>query len=140
MRTHPTTHTFRFSNQKCLKNALNTFFFKLPYFSIYSFFFTSERLPNHLFRQSYDQKWCSLKRKHFFFFKFFSHFPSPLTEKNKTTHSFQPFYHRKWENRTEIRHLNFFFPLFFTLLLPLIEKNYHTFFSEIPTLSAQKMR
>ena len=84
--TYP--HTFRFSDTLCLKNALNTFFLKLLFFSSLLLLLTPKTLPNHLFRQTSDQKWSKKppeRRKNFFsfFYNFFHIFPLPLRKKTK---------------------------------------------------------
>ena len=95
---HLITHTLFFRPIMCKKRALHLFL-KITFFSSLLLLLTPETLPNHLFRQTSDQKWSKNLPKggkiFFFFYYFFSHFPSPLTEINKTTYFFRPFYHWK---------------------------------------------
>ena len=80
--TYTNPNTIRFS-YPCLKNALHTFFLKLPFFCSLHLLLTPETLPNHLFRQTNDQKMVKKppkRRKNFFsfFYSLFHFFPLPL--------------------------------------------------------------
>ena len=113
---HLTTQTPFFRHIMPKKRALNLFL-KITFFSSLLLFLTPETFPNHLFRQTSDQKWSkNLPKGGKFFFPFFIiffTFSSPLTEKNKTTYFFRPFYHWKSKNRKGKRPIrNLFFFLF----------------------------
>ena len=85
--TYTNPNTIRFS-YPCLKNALHTFFLKLPFFCSLLLLLTDETLSNHLFRQTSDQKGSKNlkiggKFFFFFFYNFFHIFPLPLRKKAK---------------------------------------------------------
>ena len=54
--TYTYPDTLRFSDTICLKNARNIFFLKITFFPFLLLRLTPETLPNHLFRQTSDQK------------------------------------------------------------------------------------
>ena len=55
--TYTYPHTLRFPDPSCLKTAINIFFSKFLFFCSLLLLVTHETLPNHLFRQTNDQKW-----------------------------------------------------------------------------------
>ena len=138
--TYTYPHTLRFSDTLCLKNALNTFFLKLLFFSSLLLLLTPKTLPNHLFRQTSDQKWSKTLPKggKFFFLFFIIFFTFSLSPYgNKQNHLlFPPFLSseiEKPQGKTSHKKFFFFF-FFFTFLHPTAScnrKNYHLpFFSK----------
>ena len=96
--TYTYPHTLRFSDTLYLKNALNTCFLKLLFFSLYSF-----SLPPKPFLIIFSgklatkngQKTSRNEEQFFFFFYNFFHIFSPPLRKKKTIYLFRPFYHWK---------------------------------------------
>ena len=114
-RTHTPTHTVRFSDTLCLKNALNTFFIELHSFPLYSFCLP----PKHfriIFRETNDQKWTkNLPKggKNFFpfFIIFFTCSLSPYGQKQNHL-LFPPFLSPeigKREGKMSFKKIFFFF-------------------------------
>ena len=132
-------HTLRFSDTLCLKNARNTFFLKLHFFSSLLLLFTPEILPNHLSRQTSDQKWSkNLPKGGNIFFPFFIIFftfsLSPYGKKQNHL-LFPPFLSQEIEKpQGKTSHKYFFFFFYLTFLdatAPRKQKNYHLpFFSK----------
>ena len=125
-RTHTPTHTL---SVFLSHNALKT---RLTRFSLNYFFFsplllvTPETLPNHLFRQTNDQKWSKNlpkgEKKFSFFFNLFHIFPLQLRRKTKpfTFSALLSLEIEKPQRKTSRK--KFFFILFFLLFctLPLL--------------------
>ena len=127
--TYP--HTLRFSDTLCLKNALHTFFLKLPFFCSLHLLLTPETLPNHLFRKLATKNGQKTSRKEenffFFFFNFFHIFPLPLRKKTKPLTFFPLFITGNRKTASENVFL-FFFLTFFHPTAPRNRKNYHLLF------------
>ena len=133
-RTHTPTKTESVF-PKCLKNALHTFFLKIPFFCSLHLLLTPETLPNHLFRQTNDQK-CSKtylkggKNLFLSFYKLLHIFPLPLPKKTKPLTFFPLFITGNRKSASENVFL-FFFLTFFHPTAPRNRKNYHLpFFSK----------
>ena len=139
---HLPTHTPFFRPIMCKKSALHLFL-KITFFSSLLLLLTPETLPNHLFRQTSDQKWSkNLKKRGNFFFLFFIIFftfsLSPYG--NKQNHLlFPPFLSPeigKPQAKTSFKKIFFLF-FFFDFFAPYrsweSEKLPLTFFFEIPT-------
>ena len=116
---HLPKHTPLFRHIMYKKRALHLFL-KITFFCSVLLLLTPETLPNHLFRQTSDQKWSKnlpKRGKNFlpFFIIFFIFSLSPYGKKSKTTYFFRPFYHWKSKNRKGKRPLKniFFFFHFF---------------------------
>ena len=87
-RIHTPTQTQSVFPTHAKKNALHTFFLKLPFYCCLHLLLTPETLPNHLFRQTNDQKWSKYvpkrgKKLFLSFNKLFHIFPLPLPKKTK---------------------------------------------------------
>ena len=128
---HLPTHTLFFRPIMCKKNALYTFFLKLLFFSSLLLLLTPETLPNHLFRQTNDQKWSKKLpkgEKTFFFFciVYFTFFLSPYGIKQNHLLFFPLFItgNRKTGSGNVLlkNFFSFFFFFFFLLfcILPLL--------------------
>ena len=114
-------------------------FLKIRFFSSLLLLLTPETLPNHLFRQTSDQKWSKhLPKGGKFFFPFFIIFftfsLSPYGKKQNHL-LFPPFLSLEIEKpQGKTSHKKFFFYFFLTLLDPTAprnQKNYHLpFFSK----------
>ena len=149
MDTYTYPHTLRFSDTLCLKNALNTFFFKLLFFTLYSF-----SSPPKLFLIIFSGKLAtknnqktSQKEENFFFLFFIIFFTislSPYGNKQNLL-LFPPFLSseiEKPQGKTSHKKIFlsffffffFFFSTFFHPTAPRNRENYHfTFFFELPT-------
>ena len=145
---HLPTHTPFFRPIMCKKRALHRFL-KILFFCSLLLLLTPEILPNHLFRQSSDQKWSkNLKKGGNFFFlfciSFFRFSISPYG--NKQNHLlFSPFLSseiEKPQGKTSHKKFFFFFFFFFTFLHPTAprnHKNYHLPFFRNYDLKCPKM-
>ena len=136
---HLPTHTPFFRPIMCKKRALNVFL-KITFFSSLLLLLTSETLPNHLFRQTSDQKWSKNlpKRGKIFFLLFISFFTFSLSPYgNKQNHLLFPLFLsseiEKPQGITSHKKFFFFF-LFFTFFHPTALRNrenyYLPFFSK----------
>ena len=135
---HLPTHTPFFRSIMSKKRALHLFL-KITFFSSLLLLLTSETLPNHLFRQTNDQK-CSKNLWKggkiffsFFFYNFFHIFPLPLRKKTKPLTFFPLFItgNRKTARENVLLKKIFFFFTFFQTTAPRNRKNYHLpFFSK----------
>ena len=144
---HLPTHTLFFRPIMCKKNALYTFFLKLLFFPLYSFFLP----PKHFLiifsgklTTKNGQKNCQKEKKHFFFFciVYFTFFLSPYGIKQNHLLFFPLFItgNRKTGSGNVLlkNFFSFFFFFFFFTFLhptaPRVWENYHLpFFFEIPT-------
>ena len=139
---HLPTHTPFFRPIMCKKRALHLFL-KITFFCSLLLLLTPETLPNHLFRQTNDQKWSKKlpKQKKIFFLFFIVNFTFSLSPYgNKQNHLlFPPFLSSEIEKpQGKTSYKKFFFFFFFLLLfciLPLfvIGKITTYLFFEIPT-------
>ena len=140
---HLPTHSPFFRPIMSKKRALHLFL-KITFFLSLLLLLTPEILPNHLFRQTNDQKWSkNLPKVGKFFFLFFYNlfhiFPLPLRKKTKPLTFFHPFItgNRKTgrENVLLKKFFSFFFFFFFFNPTALRNReNYHLpFLFEIPT-------
>ena len=137
---HLPTHTPFFRHIMPKKRAKHLFL-KITFFSSLLLLLTPETLPNHLFRQSSDQKMVKKppeRRKKFFsfFYNFFHIFPLPLRKKTKPL-TFSALFiigNRKTARENVPKKFFFFFFFFFTFLHPTAPRNrenYHLpFFSK----------
>ena len=126
---HLPTHTPFFRPIMCKKRALHLFL-KITFFCSLLLLLTPETLPNHLFRQTNDQKWSKNLPKggkiFYFFYNLFHIFPIPLRNKTKPLTFFPLFItgNRKTgsENVLLKNFFSFFFFFFFLLfcILPLL--------------------
>ena len=139
---HLPTHTPFFRPIMCKKRALNVFL-KITFFSCLLLLLTSETLPNHLFRQTSDQKWSKNLPKggKFFFLFFIIFFTISLSPYGKKQNHllFPPFLSQeigKPQGKTSFKK-KFFSFFFFDFFPPYrsskSEKLTLTFFFEIPT-------
>ena len=125
------------------KRALHLFL-KITFFSSLLLLLTSATLPNHLFRQTSDQKWSKNFPKggtifFLFFIIFFTY--SLSSSRNKQNHLLFPSFlsseTEKPQGKTSHKKFFFFFFFFFTFLHPTApcnrEKYHLPFFFEIPT-------
>ena len=133
------TNTLRFSDNLCLKNALNTFFLKILVFALFSF-----SLPPKHFLIIFSGKLSTKnskklpkgEKKFLFFYNLFHIFPLPLRKKTKPLTFFPLFITGNRKSASENVLLNnfFFFFFFFTFFHPTAprnRKNYHLpFFSK----------
>ena len=133
---------FRNSDLKCPKMPLSALIFlQITFFSSLLLLLTSATLPNHLFRQTSDQKWSKNFPKggtiFFLFFIIFFTF-SLSSSRNKQNHLLFPSFLSSETEKPQgkMSHKKFFF-FFFTFLHPTAPRNrekYHLpFFFEIPT-------
>ena len=132
--TYTYPHTLRFSDILCLKNALYTFFLKLPFFPLYSF-----SLPPKHFLIIFSGKLTTKNGQKtggkffFIFFKIYFTFSLSPYGKKQNHLLFSPFLSPeigKPQGKTTFKKKFFFFSLFSTLPL-LVIKNYHfPFFSK----------
>ena len=139
---HLPTHT-PFSRHIMSKKRALHLFLKITIFCSVLLLLNPETLPNHLFRQTNDQKWSkNLPKGGKFFFLFFYNlfhiFPLHLRKETKPLNFSALFIigNRKTEGKTSQKQFFFFF-FFFTFLHPTALRNwenYHLpFFFEIPT-------
>ena len=134
---HLLTHTPFFRHIMSKKRALHLFH-KNAFLSSLLLLLTPETLPNHLFRQTSDQKWSKNLpkggKKFFpFFYNFFHIFPLPLRKKTKPLTFFALFItgNRKTARENVLLKKIFFFFTFFHPTTPRNRKNYHLpFFSK----------
>ena len=111
---HLPKHTPLFRHIMYKKRALHLFL-KITFFCSVLLLLTPETLPNHLFRQTSDQKWSKnlpKRGKIFFFFSynFFHIFPLPLRKKKQNHLLFPPFLSLEIEKpQGETSHKKFFF-------------------------------
>ena len=112
--TYTYSHTLRFSDTLCLKNALNTFFLKLHFFPLYSFSLP----PKHFLiifsgklATKNGQKTSRKEEKIFFLFlKFFFTFSLSPYGKKQNHLLFPPFLSLEIEKpQGKTSHKNFFF-------------------------------
>ena len=135
--TYTYSHTLRFSDTLCLKNALNTFFLKLLFFPLYSFSLP----PKHFLiifsgklTTKNGQKTSLKKDKNFlFFYNLFHIFPLPLRNKTIPLTFFPVFItgNRKTARENVLLKIFFFFFFFLTFFHPIAprnRKNYHLLF------------
>ena len=115
---HLPTHTLFFRPIMCKKKRALHLFLKITFFSSLLLLLTPETLPNHLFRQTNDQKWSKKLpkgEKKFFFFciVYFTFSLSPYG--NKQNHLlFPPFLSSEIEKpQGKTSHKKFFFFFFF---------------------------
>ena len=139
---HLPTHTPFFQPIMSKKRALHLFL-KITFFCSLLLLLTPETLPNHLFRQTSDQKWSKKLKKggKFFFFFFISFFTFCLSPYgNKQNHLlFPPFLSSEIEKpQGKKSHKKFFFFFFFFHFFASYRSSQsgklpRTFFFEIPT-------
>ena len=138
---HLPTHT-PFSRHIMSKKRALHLFLKITIFCSVLLLLNPETLPNHLFRQTNDQKWSKNLPKggKFFFLFFIIYFTFSLcTYGKKQNHLiFPPFLSSEIEKpKGKTSHKKFFFFFFFTFFAPSALRNwenYHLpFFFEIPT-------
>ena len=119
---HLPTHTPFFRPIMSKKRDLHLFL-KITFFCSLLLLLTPETLPNHLFRQTNDQKWSKNlpKRGKFFFFLFIKYFTFSLSPyRKKQSHLlFPPFLSseiEKPQGKTSHKKFFFFFFLLFCIL------------------------
>ena len=135
---HLPTHTLFFRHIMPKKRALHLFL-KITFFCSVLLLLTPETLPNHLFRQTIDQKWSKNLPKggkifFVFFIIFFTFSLSPYGKKQNYL-LFPPFLSleiEKPQGKTSHKKFLFFFNLtFLHPTAPRNQKNYHLpFFSK----------
>ena len=119
----------------------NTFFLKLLFFSSLLLLVTPETLPNHLFRETNEQKWSKKlpkgEKKFSFFLNLFHIFPLQLRKKTKPLTLSALFITGNRKTARENVPYKIFFSFFFFFLIflhptaPPNRKNYHLpFFSK----------
>ena len=140
--TYTYSHTLRFSDTLCLKNAINTFFLKLHFFSLYSFSLPPKHFLIIFSGKVATKKWSKnlpKEEKNFFpfFIIFFTFSLSPYGKKQNDL-LFPPFLSLeigKPQGKTSFT--KFFFSFFFDFFPPYhsskSEKLPLTFLFEIPT-------
>ena len=145
---HLPTHTPFFRPIMCKTKRALHLFLEITFFSSLLLLLTPETLPNHLFRQTNDQKWSKKLpkgEKNFFFFciVYFTFSLSPYG--NKQNHLlFPPFLSSEIEKpQGKTSHKKFFFFFFFTTFLhPTAlrnRENYHLPFFRNSDLKCPKM-
>ena len=138
--TYTYPHTLRFSDTLCLKNALNTFFLKLLFFSLYSFSSPPKHFLIIFSGKIATKKWSKNLKKggkifFLFFISFFTFSLSPYGKKQNHL-LFPPFLSSEIEKpQGKTSHKKFFFFFFFITVLhptaPGNRENYHLpFFSK----------
>ena len=109
------------------KTNLKHLFLKITFFSSLLLLLTTEKLPNHLFHETNDQKWSKNlpkgEKKIFFFFIIYLTFSLSPYGKKQNHLLFLPFLSSEIEKpRGKTSHKKFFFSFFFLLfcILPLL--------------------
>ena len=127
-RTHTPNQTHSVFPTHANKNARNTFFLKLLFFFCLLLLLYPETLPNHLFRQTNDQKLSKKlpkgEKNVSFFYNLFHIFPLPLWKKTKPL-TFSPLFitgNRKTA-RKNVLLKKFIFFFFFTFFHPTATRN-----------------
>ena len=130
---HLPTHTPFFRHIMSKKRALHLFL-KITFFSSVLLLLTPETLPNHLFRQTNDQKWSKNLPKggNFFFLFFIIYFTFSLSPyRKKQNHLFFPPFLsseiEKQQGKTSHKKFFFFFFFFFTFLHPTALRNWENY-------------
>ena len=134
---HLPTHTPFFRHIMSKKRALHLFL-KITFFPSILLLLTPETLPNHLFRQTSDQKWSKNlpkggKNFFFFFIIFFTFSLSPYGKKqnHKLFTPFLSLEKEKPQGKTSLKKFFFFYLTFLHPTAPRNQKNYHLpFFSK----------
>ena len=144
---HLPTHTPFFRPIMCKKRALHLFL-KITFFCSLLLLLTPETLPNHLFRQTNDQKWSKKlpKEKKNFFLFFIVNFTFSLSPYGNIQNHllFPPFLSSEIEKpQGKTSHKKFFFFFIFTTFLhPTAlrnRENYHLPFFRNSDLKCPKM-
>ena len=124
-RTHTPSRTHSVFPKHNAEKTRLTPFSKNYFFCSLLLLLTPETLPNHLFRQTNDQKWLKklpkrTKINFLFFYKLFHIFPLPLRKKTKPL-TFSALFITEIGKPQGKRHIKIFFLLFFLLfcILPL---------------------
>ena len=138
-RDHVNTHPPVSPTENAYKTGLTPFFFQLLFIALYSFSLPSKHFPiifSGQFKTKKNVKTLPEGKKIFFFFFFLSFSLSPDRKKKKKNLLFPPFLSPemgKPHGKTALKK-KFFFGLFFTLPLFVMERNYNlSFFPENPT-------